>query len=123
MHYLSGVWDDGLQQAFPDQDAYREALIWFLVFIALVDAEDDDRPLYPGYRLIVGGRRAVNRLVQRLFANDRFATDVGSLFSEDAATFRAGWRDRAMKANQAELGGHYFNEVRLPLTPAEDADW
>jgi hypothetical protein len=113
MHYLSGVWDENLAQVFGDRQEFRESLISFLVMVAFWDISE--RHLYPGYRLIEGADRALQRLAALALKNDVAAKGLAGLFDEDLATFRAKWPERAARANEAQLGDDgYFVGATIP---------
>lgn len=113
MHHFSSVWDENLEQVFGDQQEFRESLISFLVMVAFLDTSE--RQLYPGYRLIEGAGRALQRLAARVLKNDGIAEGLAGVFEEDLATFRTKWAERAAKANEAQLGaGYYFVGGMIP---------
>ncbi|MBI3782933.1 MAG: hypothetical protein HY270_05985 [Deltaproteobacteria bacterium] len=103
---------------FGSSDEYVSSLIEFLTLIALrdVDIGVEERPLYPGYRLLPGFRNATGHLVSRLVSDPDRLEAVARIFERNGGDFRSAWPELASKANSAGLGSEYWNDSRIPTT-------
>lgn len=102
--------------AFASDEEFQMSLAEFLILVALRDAAGEDRPLYPGYRLLSGFRSGCDRLVSRLIADPDRLTAIAQVFNCTGPQLMEMWPKLAEKANGAELGSEYWVDGTIPTT-------
>lgn len=104
---------------FGSEDQFATALAEFLVLVALCDtlAPTEDRPLYPGYRLLPGFENACRRLISRLVMYPDQLNEVAGVLGLTGEELRGRWPNLADTANSANLGSDYFLRGRGGLIP------
>ena len=107
-----------IQDIFGSRDDFLSSLIEFLILIALRDVGGDERPLYPGYRLLPGFRNACGRLMSRLVTHPDQLTAVAKILNRSGRELKDSWAELASKANIAELGSGYWtgSSNHIPTT-------
>ena len=105
-----------IQVVFDSKDEFVMSLIEFLILIALRDVGHDERPLYPGYRLLPSFENACGRFKSRLVTDPNQLTAVAKILDRSGDELRETWSDLASKANSAGLGSGYWNSGQIPTT-------
>jgi hypothetical protein len=123
IRYLSDLWTarSHLHQFFESEEDYQFAVAQFLMVVALADAaaEDQERPLYPGYRLMTQRPtlRAMSQLCGRLARIQEYRDGIArAVMNEQGSVLRQKWATLVEYANNPELGSRYFPGlgVRFP---------
>jgi hypothetical protein len=106
-----------IHKAFASSEDFQISLAEFLILVALRDASEKGRPLYPGYRLLLTAfTSACGRLVSRLKANQNQLTAVAQVFNRTGDELLEAWPNLAAQANSAELGSGYLVDTLIPTT-------
>ena len=107
-----------IRDAFGSSDEFLGSLSEFLMIVALRDVGNDERPLYPGYRLLSGFRNACGRLMSRLVIDSDQLGAIAEIFDLSGTELKDSWPELASKANTASLGSGYWNLLpnHIPTT-------
>ena len=127
INYLIALWGNQphLQHFFANEDDFHLALAQFLMIVALAYAKlEDERELYPGYRIVPQARRAMGALCSRLAANHEYRDSIARVIGLDSGiTLNHNWTDLVTRANAVELGSQFFlrEGIRFPDPMDKDA--
>ena len=106
-----------IREIFHSKDDFLGSLIEFLILVALRNVGGDERPLYPGYRLLPGFENACDRLMSRLVTYPDQLTAVAKILNQSAQELKDSWAELASKTNSAVLGpGYFLRENQIPTT-------
>ena len=104
-----------IREIFRSKDDFLESLIVFLILIALRHIGVDERPLYPGYRLLPGFQNACDHLMSRLATYPDQLTAVAKILNQSGKELKDSWTELASKANSAVLGpGYVLDSNQIP---------
>ena len=110
-----------IKDIFGSKDEFLNSLSEFLILIALRDVGVDDRPLYPGYRLLPGFRTACGHLISRLVNYPDQLDAVAKILNRSGRELKNTWSELASGANIAVLGPEYWTwSNQIPTTLASE---
>lgn len=100
-----------LRSCFESEESYHFQVAEFLIVVALADAarNREERPLYPGYRLLSQAGRAMSALCSRLANMRPYREAIAKVvLNENGAVLQEKWSSLVSRANSVELGSKYF---------------
>ena len=112
IRYVIALWRNQphLQTFFASEEDYHFAVAQFLMVVALAYANlEEERELYPGYRLFPQAQRSMSALCSRLAANRNYRESIARVIGvQDGRSLQDGWTSLVSRANSAQLGGGFF---------------
>ncbi|MDD5702125.1 MAG: hypothetical protein PHU23_08765 [Dehalococcoidales bacterium] len=123
--YLVELWNaiPHLHTFFSSEEEYQFDLAKFYMVAALATPTDGlGHPLYPGYRLFPGARRAMSSLHSRLVNSDSYLEGIAQALGETPAQFRENWPERVRRLNDTESGVRHpwLEQLRFPIALSEE---
>src|SRR5207253_9037536 len=120
--YLAGLWGSNphIHSFFPSEEEFGFFLAQFLMVVALAySVKSNDPELFPGYKLLPRAQatRAMSSLVSRLASLPVYRESIAKIIGvEDGAALEREWGSLASRANEAKMGGNYwdFGDLKFP---------
>jgi len=124
VQYIVELWGNAphLHRFFVSEEDYHFSVAKFYMVAALATPPDDNnRPLYPGYRFFPQARRAMSSLRSSLVDSEPYLEGLAEAFGESAADFRAKWSERVTLLNNVGLEMRHPGMDRLHFPDPMDA--
>ena len=125
VQYLTECWarQEHLAIFFSSEEAYHFSLAQLMMILSLSGKPAaSDHPLYPGYKLIPQGGRAISALSSHLAADNGYLESIAASIGETGPTLVEEWPERAKRANDAALGGRHRSRLTFPETFGGEAE-
>ncbi len=125
MQYMDVLWTENphLKLYFDSNESYQLAIAKLFILIVLAASPDEDnRPLYPGYRLLKESRRAMSSLTSRMFSSPEYFEKIAQTIGVSGADLIKEWTDRTQLINSVSSGERHplRREVPFPEKFGED---
>lgn len=118
--YLISFWRNQphLQTFFVTEEECHIALAQILMLVTLAYSKfEEERELYPGYRIVPQAHRAMGALCSRLAANNEYRDSIARVIGlETGLQLQHDWTTIVSRANAAQLRGGFFpgDGVKFP---------
>jgi len=125
MQYIDGLWNENsyFKLYFDSNESYQLAIAKFFILLVLAASPDEDnRPLYPGYRLLKQAGRAMSSLTSRMFSSSDYLKKIAQTIGVSGSDLIKDWTERAQLINSVSAGEWHplRHEVRFPEKFGED---
>jgi len=125
MQYIDGLWNDNtyLQSYFDSNESYQFAIAKFFILLVLAASLDkNNRPLYPGYRLLKQARRAMSSITSRMFSSPDYLKRIAHAIGTSDLDLKRGWTEKVKSINSVSSGEWHplRDEVPFPENFGED---
>ena len=127
MQYVAELWNRNkcLKSYFDSNDNYHMAVVKFFILIALAAKPNErGRPMYPGYRLLPQGGRAMSALTSRMFSSNEYLESIAGAMGETGAKLKETWAERVKPINDVSSDGWppFRHDVQFPAKFGEEAE-
>ena len=125
MQYMDVLWNDTphLKLYFDSNESYQLAIAKFFILVVLAALPDEDnRPLYPGYRLLKQAGRAMSSLTSRMFSSLDYFQGIAQTIGVSSSDLMRDWTERVKLINSVGSEGWPpdIDEVIFPEKFGED---
>lgn len=118
MQYMDALWDNNphLEMYFDSNESYQLAIAKFFILVVLAASPDENnRPLYPGYRLLKQAGRAMSSLTSRMFSSPDYFKNIAQIIGIPSADLMRDWTERARLINSVPSGGWHPLRHEVPI--------
>ncbi len=125
MQYIDGLWNNNsyLKLYFDSNESYQLAVAKFFILVVLAASpNEDNRPLYPGYRLLKQAGRAMSALTSRMFSSPDYFKKIAQTVGVSSSDLIRDWTERVKLINSVGFEGWPpdIDEVIFPEKFGED---